>query len=500
MNGEENQGKGSSCPPKHMDNDGAVSDEELAQLEAIRQANSASIAAAIAPNSSNPTSTESSTSRPTDQSTAREERLARKLKTIDSVTSPKSSFDVTDDDGNVTNANVDSRRVVTTVRQQSSTHMLTHHQHQHHSAPSFASGSSSAFNPTLSRPTVRMATSVSRIVASLPDRVTLVVDGTRFITDPHVFMKMPDTMLGRMFSSHSDYMRANDKGEYEVAKGISSSVFKIIMEFYKKGTMTCTPNVTIPELREACDYLLIPFNASVIRCQNLCDLLHEISNEGARKQFMNEFLEELILPVMIQCAMKGNRECHLVVLQDDDSVEWDRDYPPNMGEEFVEVLHSTALQRFFKYFENRDVAKEVLKDRGLKKVKLGIEGYPTHMEKLKFKPNGGKPEVIYNYIQRPFVHMSWEKEESKSRHVDFQCVKPKHSTGHRASVDDTAVYDVTLDNVIHPPPPLQHSYASSLNAPRGHDLTPDQVIVINNDPNNDGIKTKILMLARSKQL
>ena len=38
------------------------------------------------------------------------------------------------------------------------------------------------------------------------------------------------------------------------------------------------------------------------------------------------------------------------------------------------VIHSTALLRFFKYFENRDVAKEVLKDRGLIKVKLGIEG------------------------------------------------------------------------------------------------------------------------------
>ena len=32
-----------------------------------------------------------------------------------------------------------------------------------------------------------------------------------------------------MFSAHSDYMRANEKGEYEVAKGLSSSVFKIIM-------------------------------------------------------------------------------------------------------------------------------------------------------------------------------------------------------------------------------------------------------------------------------
>lgn len=36
--------------------------------------------------------------------------------------------------------------------------------------------------------------------------------------------------------------------------------------------------------------------------------------------------------------------------------------------------------------------------------------------------------VIYNYVQRPFLHMSWEKEENKSRHVDFQCVKSKSIT------------------------------------------------------------------------
>jgi len=37
------------------------------------------------------------------------------------------------------------------------------------------------------------------------------------------------------------------------------------------------------------------------------------------------------------------------------------------------------------------VAKEVLVERGLKKVKLGIEGYPTHMEKVKYKQHS-KPE------------------------------------------------------------------------------------------------------------
>ena len=88
------------------------------------------------------------------------------------------------------------------------------------------------------------------------------------------------------------------------------------------------------------------------------------------------------------------------------------------------AVNSTVMYRFFKYIENRDVAKQVMKERGLKKIRLGIEGYPTHKEKVK-KRAGGRAEVIYNYVQRPFIHMSWEKEEAKSRHVDFQCVKSK---------------------------------------------------------------------------
>jgi hypothetical protein len=32
------------------------------------------------------------------------------------------------------------------------------------------------------------------------------------------------------------------------------------------------------------------------------------------------------------------------------------------------------MYRFFKYIENRDVSKQVLKERGLKKIRLGIEG------------------------------------------------------------------------------------------------------------------------------
>lgn len=32
------------------------------------------------------------------------------------------------------------------------------------------------------------------------------------------------------------------------------------------------------------------------------------------------------------------------------------------------------MYRFFKYIENREIAKQVLKERGLKKIRLGIEG------------------------------------------------------------------------------------------------------------------------------
>lgn len=114
------------------------------------------------------------------------------------------------------------------------------------------------------------------------------------------------------------------------------------------------------------------------------------------------------------------------------------------------AVTSTAIYRFFKYIENRDVAKQVMKDRGLKKIRLGIEGYPTHKEKIKKRP-GGRAEVIYNYVQRPFIHMSWEKEEAKSRHVDFQCVKSKSVTNLAEATADPAL---DLGSVAAPQLPL----------------------------------------------
>lgn len=52
------------------------------------------------------------------------------------------------------------------------------------------------------------------------------------------------------------------------------------------------------------------------------------------------------------------------------------------------VIYSTKLYRFFKYIENRDVAKSVLKERGLKKIRLGIEGKGSRACTLPLWPSG----------------------------------------------------------------------------------------------------------------
>lgn len=101
------------------------------------------------------------------------------------------------------------------------------------------------------------------------NRITLLVDETRFTIDPALFTAHPNTMLGRMFSSGLEFTHTNERGEYEVAEGISNAVFRVILDYYKNGVIRCPPTVSVQELREACDYLLIPFDAKTIRCQNL---------------------------------------------------------------------------------------------------------------------------------------------------------------------------------------------------------------------------------------
>lgn len=71
-----------------------------------------------------------------------------------------------------------------------------------------------------------------------------------------------------------------------------------------------------------------------------------------------------------------------MVLTEEDNVEWDPDFPPQMGEEYTETVRSTPLHRFFRYIENREVSKALLKERGLKKIRLGIEGMKIRLKIL----------------------------------------------------------------------------------------------------------------------
>lgn len=66
---------------------------------------------------------------------------------------------------------------------------------------------------------------------------------------------------------HSKTTFHRHRGEFEVAEGISAALFNSILEYYTTGVLRCPPDVTVQEVREACDYFLIPFNAATIKAQ-----------------------------------------------------------------------------------------------------------------------------------------------------------------------------------------------------------------------------------------
>lgn len=283
--------------------------------------------------------------------------------------------------------------------------------------------------------------------------ITIVMANTHFYIDLDDIEKYPDTMLAKMFgvSYNQKLTKPNERGEFNIDYDVSPMACRSVLSFYKTGCIYIPPGVSVHEVRDVADFLLIPFNVETVRSRNLRDLLHEFSDEGARRQF-EQFVDEELVTQMVLSAERGDRECHVVILTGEEIIDWDDDYPPQMGEEYTQVIKSPSMYRFFKYVENRDVAKSVLKDRRLKKVRLGIEGYPTYKEKVKRRPDG-KYDVIYNYVQRPFIHMSWEKEEARSRHVDFQCVKSKSITNLADAVAEPEIYQ--QPPVAAPPQPSE---------------------------------------------
>jgi len=36
---------------------------------------------------------------------------------------------------------------------------------------------------------------------------------------------------------------------------------------------------------------------------------------------------------MLESTCLGDRQCHIIILAEDDVIDWDEDYPPQMGEE-----------------------------------------------------------------------------------------------------------------------------------------------------------------------
>lgn len=107
----------------------------------------------------------------------------------------------------------------------------------------------------------------------------------RFVVDPLLFTAHPNTMLGRMFSSGIEFAQPNERGEYEVAEGISAMIFRAILDYYKGEVIRCPPTVTVQELREACDYLLVPFDSSTVKCQNLSNIFFLIFQLNRQKHF-----------------------------------------------------------------------------------------------------------------------------------------------------------------------------------------------------------------------
>ena len=105
-------------------------------------------------------------------------------------------------------------------------------------------------------------------------------------------------------------VQPNENGEYVLNETVSATVFKALLDYYTTGVIRCPPGIPIGELRETCDYFLIPFTAENVSCENLADLMHELANLGAREEF-SSLLEKLIVPVLVQACKKGEREIRL---------------------------------------------------------------------------------------------------------------------------------------------------------------------------------------------
>lgn len=118
--------------------------------------------------------------------TVREERLVKKLKVID-VLSPKSSFDIADNE--VDNIIQPAFRRINVNQRNNQQHTIGMDRFQMQNPPQKQHAQKTiSFGGAISR---------SREPKSLPSRLTLLVNGTRFVVNPCIFTKYPNTLLGR---------------------------------------------------------------------------------------------------------------------------------------------------------------------------------------------------------------------------------------------------------------------------------------------------------------
>ena len=69
------------------------------------------------------------------------------------------------------------------------------------------------------------------------------------------------------FHISTDQMLIDFRGEYEIAEGTTAAVFNAVLDYYHTGVIHCPPHVPVLDLRDACDYFLLPFNAATVKCQ-----------------------------------------------------------------------------------------------------------------------------------------------------------------------------------------------------------------------------------------
>lgn len=155
--------------------------------------------------------------------------------------------------------------------------MQRQQQQQHHTM-SVSSGAISKHDKFVTASTSSAAAAAAAVRLGPPERISMLVDNVRFTVEQQLLTAHPNTMLGTMFGTGFQFVHPNERGEYELADGISHLVFRAILEYYKSGVIRCPPTVSVPELKEACDYLLIPFDATTVRCQNLSEYVVAVAD------------------------------------------------------------------------------------------------------------------------------------------------------------------------------------------------------------------------------